>query len=720
MQVHPCFFVILNVTIKNKEEKKDMKADTFNAIDRLFSPMKMILKIPVYQRNYDWAETNVRRLLEDIKTVVKDGKPHFIGAIVYMESQNSDLGMPEYLIIDGQQRLTTITLLLQALKDLCGENDQTTADDIEWYLTNRNSTDEYKIKLKPIKTDSVQYEALLNNDTDKINQESHVYKNYEVAKKTFASWIKSDITPKEILMALRQLQVVGISLKEGEDDPQIIFESINSTGVALTNSDLIRNFLLMSDHNQDRLFEEYWLPIENALRRDNDNNQLDLFFRQYVIMKSHTTVTERKVYATFVELFRKGGYTHESALQEIKRYVKIYSAFLHPEETEYGDEIKGYLADLNQLNQTTCYPFLMHVFADFDNHVIDESILSKVLKLITVYLIRRSICNIPTNSLNGLFAYLYSRVFRISANKSKYYEAINKYLFAQNNKNAVPDDEALKFSLVRGNSYQNLPLCRLLMLDIENGDTKEKLSTSNLTIEHIMPQTLSRSWRQYISDKDHEEYVHTLGNLSITGYNSEMSNKSFEEKKKILKQNSRVQILNEDIVDKDKWTIKDIVNRGNRLAGILIKKYYIEPVVDPKIVFENVDKIYVSNPEDATGRKPISFTLEGSNYSIKTYKDITIKLINILDQDDPARLEKLVGLTWKGDFELSNSNNRLVICYREDIEDKMEWHYAEVHDGIYVMVGGSAATIMHVLKELIDAYNIDEKDFSISVRAENR
>lgn len=695
-----------------------MKADTFNAIDRLFAPMQMILKIPVYQRNYDWTETNVRRLLEDIDTVVRTKKPHFIGAIVYMESQNSDVGMPEYLIIDGQQRLTTITLLLQALKDLCGENDQQAFKMIESFLTNQFSSDEYKIKLKPIKSDNIQYEALLNHKSDVLDSNSHIYKNYEVAKKTFASWIQSGIKPIEILMALRKLQVVGISLKKGEDDPQIIFESINSTGVALTNSDLIRNFLLMSDHDQDRLFEEYWLPIENALRRNNDNYQLDLFFRQYVIMKNHSTVAERKVYSTFVDLFKENNYTHESVLQELKKYVKIYSAFMYPEESDYSDEIKGYLADLNQLNQTTCYPFLMHVFADFDNQVIDEETLIKVLKLITVYLIRRSICNIPTNSLNGLFAYLYSRVFRIASNKTKYYEAINKYLFSQKNKNAVPDDERLKFSLLHNNFYQNLPLCKLLMIDIENGNTKEKLSTDNLTIEHIMPQTLSRSWRQYISEKDHEEYVHTLGNLSITAYNSEMSNNSFAEKKKILEQNSHVYVLNKDVIDKDNWTIEAIVDRGDRLANILIKKYHITTVTDPKIEFENVDKVFVSDPTSATNRKPVSFTLEGSNYSVKTFKDITIKLINILDQDDPDRLHKLVGLTWKGNFEKSNANNRLIVCRNNDIEDNLKWHYAEVRDGIYVMVGGPAANIMHVLKELLDKYQIPESNFSISVRAE--
>ena len=287
------------------EVRLNMKADTFNAIDRLFGSMQMILKIPVYQRNYDWTETNVRRLLEDIKTIVEDGNPHFIGAIVYMESQNSDIGMPEYLIIDGQQRLTSITLLLQALIDLSLDSDPQTAKMIESFLTNQYSPEEYKIKLKPIKSDNIQYQALLNHHLDKIDKNGHIYKNYEVAKKIFSSWINSGIKPREIFTALRNLQVVGISLKKGEDDPQIIFESINSTGVALTNSDLIRNFLLMSDHDQDRLFDEYWLPIENALRRNNDNSQLDLFFRQYVIMKSHSTVVERKVYSTFVKYLKK-------------------------------------------------------------------------------------------------------------------------------------------------------------------------------------------------------------------------------------------------------------------------------------------------------------------------------------------------------------------------------------------------------------------------------
>ena len=308
-----------------------MKADTFNIIQRLFDTSQMILKIPVYQRNYDWTEGNVRRLLEDVENVIKNKQQYFIGAIVYMESDNNDLGMPEFLIIDGQQRITTLTILLQALKDLCVQSDQQVLEMIDSLLTNKYSSDEYKIKLKPIKSDNIQYERLLNGNLDDMDYNGHIYKNYKIAKNIFSNWINNGIKPIEILLALKKLQVVGISLKSGEDDPQIIFESINSTGVALTNTDLIRNFLLMGDQDQDKLFEEYWLPIENKLRKNNNNETLDLFFRQYVITKSNSTITERKVYSSFINLFRVNNFTHESQLKELNMYANIYATFFVPE-----------------------------------------------------------------------------------------------------------------------------------------------------------------------------------------------------------------------------------------------------------------------------------------------------------------------------------------------------------------------------------------------------
>ena len=633
-----------------------MKADTFNIIQRLFDTSQMILKIPVYQRNYDWTEGNVRRLLEDVENVIKNKQQYFIGAIVYMESDNNDLGMPEFLIIDGQQRITTLTILLQALKDLCVQSDQQVLEMIDSLLTNKYSSDEYKIKLKPIKSDNIQYERLLNGNLDDMDYNGHIYKNYKIAKNIFSNWINNGIKPIEILLALKKLQVVGISLKSGEDDPQIIFESINSTGVALTNTDLIRNFLLMGDQDQDKLFEEYWLPIENKLRKNNNNETLDLFFRQYVITKSNSTITERKVYSSFINLFRVNNFTHESQLKELNMYANIYATFLYPNNSNYNDKIKGYLLDLKQLKQSTCYPFLMHVFKDYENKIIDEETLSKVLSLITIYLIRRSICNVPTNSLNTLFAYLYVRVFKVTNNKNKYYESINKYLFSQKNKDEIPNDENVKYAL------------------------------------------------------EHDKYVHTLGNLSITGYNSELSNKSFKEKKKLIKENSKIQILNQDVINQDSWTINNIKKRAIRLSRILLNKYYLSRITDPSIEFELVDKLSLSDLQRIKGRKPVSFTLQGANYTAKTFKQLLIEVVQLLDQDNPKILDSLIGFRFsERDISVQNPLiGRLPSSNQSGI--------SEIRDGIYLYTHLSAVNILKELKLLFKFYNISEKDFTISVR----
>ena len=174
-----------------------MQASIFNATERFFAPVQMILKIPVYQRNYDWNKNNVKRLLDDLYTVIKTKKQHFLGAVVYLESTNSYIGLPEYLIIDGQQRLTTITLLLQALKDVTVDGDAFTTGTIEMFLTNSQSpSQEYKIKLKPIKSDNIQYTALLNHDNDKLDENSHIVENYKLAKQTFDNWLKQGITSR--------------------------------------------------------------------------------------------------------------------------------------------------------------------------------------------------------------------------------------------------------------------------------------------------------------------------------------------------------------------------------------------------------------------------------------------------------------------------------------------------------------------------------------------
>ena len=389
---------------------------------------KVQFQIPVYQRNYDWSVSNCNRLLDDIKAVVDTGDKHFLGTIVFMSSKDTGFSLKEYIIIDGQQRLTTMMLILKALCDLSKEKDEECFSEIaDSYLQNHHCAEEYKIKLKPIKGDNDQFVALLKHDEADIDKNGHIWLNYALCKARIQTWLESGILPRSILEGLEKLEMVYIQLTKGEDDPQIIFESINSTGLELSNADLIRNFLLMDAENQDELFEKYWLYIEKSLKHSVDYTNLNLFFMQYIIYKTNTPVTENKLYERFVKLYKQCRFDSEDCLKELKYFADIFKAFVYDSD-EYSLTIMKSLRSIRQLNSTTSYPFLFHVFDDYKRGIIDLDTLEKVLQFLFSYLLRRSVCGIPTNSLRGLFTYLYSRVFKVKGNKEKYYPAINKFL----------------------------------------------------------------------------------------------------------------------------------------------------------------------------------------------------------------------------------------------------------------------------------------------------
>ena len=251
----------------------------------------------------------------------------------------------EYIIIDGQQRLTTITLMLKALADVAKEKNDPRASEIESYLQNSFCEEQYKVKLKPIKSDKDQFFALLENKDDELDKEGHIYGNYILAKNRIERWIKSGACPDQILTAMHKLEIVAIVLTKGEDDPQIIFESINSTGLELSNAGLIRNFLLMNAVNQDDLFEKYWLPIEKSLKKGTDYTNLNLFFSQYLTFKTSGAIDANKVYQNFVAHFKDKGYTQESCLQELKYYSEIFTAFVY-DNNRYSKKVSKILRNL--------------------------------------------------------------------------------------------------------------------------------------------------------------------------------------------------------------------------------------------------------------------------------------------------------------------------------------------------------------------------------------
>ena len=671
---------------------------------------KVLFRIPVYQRNYDWAEGNCNRLLDDVHDIMETGDKHFLGTIVFMAARSGGFALQEYIIIDGQQRLTTLMLLLKALSVVAEKVGDDCYHEIEeQYLHNKYCDEEFKVKLKPIKSDNNQFLLLLNGKTDEMDEETHIYQNFMLCKERFERWYEHGIKPSQVLDALTKLEIVEIVLTKGEDDPQVIFESINSTGLDLSNADLIRNFLLMNADDQDRLYEDYWLFIEKTLRNKMDYSNLDAFFVQYILYKTSKPVNSRQLYHSFVKLFKDSKYTQEAILAELKYYAEIFGAFVYGSNA-YSEKITRSLMGSRVLNQTTCYPFLFHVFDDYHKKVIDEATVEKILHFLLSYLLRRMVCGVPSNTLRNLFTYLYNRIFKVPSNKQKYYEALNKFLFTVSSKDVVPSAQEFNKALQTSNIYSNNALCRFLLLDIENGDGKEILQAENLTIEHIMPQTLSADW-SYITTEEHEEYQHTLGNLSVTGYNSELSNKSFKEKQEIIRENSKAVVLNEDVLDKETWDIESIKARGKRLAGIVESRYNIERVVDDSIEFEYIETLTLDNYDEVTGKKLVSFRLFDETYRQNKYALMLLDVVKLLDKRRPGKLAELA----KSNYSFNTTKRKHVHINTNG--EGMRWPW-KVADGIYLEANLSAWSCIRFIENLMAEFGFDKNQFSFNIVAE--
>ena len=671
---------------------------------------KVLFRIPVYQRNYDWSESNCNRLLDDVYGIMQSGDKHFLGTIVFMAAKSGGFTLQEYIIIDGQQRLTTLMLILKALSVVAESvGDECYHEIEEQYLHNKYCDEEFKVKLKPIKSDNNQFLLLLEGKMDEMDEDTHIYHNFMLCKERFERWAERGISPSQVLDALTKLEIVEIVLTKGEDDPQVIFESINSTGLELSNADLIRNYLLMNADDQEKLYENYWLYIEKTLRNKMDYSNLDAFFMQYIVYKTSKPVNSRQLYNSFVRLFKDSGYSQENILKELRYYAEIFGAFVYGNE-KYSKRINELLYRLRVLNQTTCYPFLLHVFDDYHQAVIDEETVEKILQFILAYLLRRMVCGVPSNTLRGLFTYLYNRIFKVTSNKQKYYETLNKFLFTVSSKDAIPSAAEFERALQKANIYGNNALCRFLLFDIENGDGKEILQAGNLTIEHIMPQTLSADW-SHIRLEDHEEYLHTLGNLSVTGYNSELSNKSFSEKRDIIRENSKAVVLNSDVLDKESWDITDIQARAKRLAGIVLERYKIDRVVDDSIEFEYIETLTLDHYDEVTGKKLVSFKLFGETYRQNKYALMLQDVIKLLDKKSPGKLQMLAESNYS-----FNSTKRKHVHLNLD-GSGMRWPW-KVTDGIYLEANLSAWSCIRFIENLLAEFGVEKDQFSFNIVAE--
>ena len=674
-------------------------------------------KIPVYQRNYEWSWEQCDKLFEDVVTAGQRNQLHFCGSIVFKPIAPTK-GIGNNIVIDGQQRLTTIYILLKALSDMAKNDSEKMLPQGAIFNTdqyNQFQLDETsKMKLKPAKDNNDQLLDLIYDKHDKIDTSCEIYRNYE----HFCDLIKEKqadgVTVSDIYRGIGLLTVAVIQLDDN-DNAQEIFERINSTGIPLSLSDKIRNFVLMTEVDQDRLYESYWLKAEQMLSRD----QLEGFFLDYLNFKMDGFAKESTAYDDFKALYVRGHYTNESMLEEIYHYVQQYHTFYYGDEKRFSSTVNHLLRSLQTLKQTTVYLFLFSVFDDFDAGVIDDETLCKVLRLLLNYSIRRLICEVGSNSLRGLYKTLYGRVFNRSKNKNNYYDSMVSFLLQLTSKDVMPSDAEFVAALKERNLYRKNALCKYLLVAIEN-QGKEQIKTDALTIEHIMPQNknLSTAWQRMLgSDWElvRERYLHTLGNLTLTGYNSELGDLPFAEKLDMLSdKNTHVTVLYSDVKDKTEWNAQTIEARSERLSKTVLKLFPIE-MPTTKIDFSDPRyQLYtVADPHNATYKWVNYYELLGERVNVDSFalmvRSVAGKLYNLNSSiiDRMARSLEVFPAWQNPVFAYDKDAIRNAVKLKNDSD-------------IYISTGYSAYDCICFIKALLKKYDLDlEEDFVYSARPSN-
>lgn len=542
--------------------------------------------VPIFQRNYSWQKSQYEQLWFDIlrASKFKEKQNHFIGSIVYID-MGTPAGRPQQLLlIDGQQRLTTISILLCAIKDYVQKFNLETklinlAKIKNQFLYNSDEIDEDKYKLLLNVQDKETYIKLIDNTIFTVNKPAtNIIKCYEFFYEHIEDFIKQDGQIDEIYAGIFKLSLVSISLDKDSDNPQMIFESMNSTGKDLSQTDLLRNYLLMdlTPEKQTRLYKTYWKPMEELFGEDiykNDVNKFDYFIRDFLTLKSDTGYICKinNVYENFKRYYLDNNCEKFAVLKDLFTYAKYYACIDLLQEND--DELKLYWQEFKKLDSHVVYPFLLKLYDDYSRQILIKEDFKKILQVVISYLWRRAICEIPTNSLSKTFATLYQAV-----DKEDYVNSIIKAFVFKSSYKRFPSDYEVREKLQMKDIY-HFRLRKYLLEALENYYHKEPidLNTANYTIEHIMPQNIEHnlSWQQMLGEdwqEVHSLYLHSLGNLTITGYNAEMSNKSFWEKVNGESgfKHSHLK-LNESIAQCDVWNKKAIQRRTNILTDIILK-----------------------------------------------------------------------------------------------------------------------------------------------------
>lgn len=603
--------------------------------------------IPVYQRNYDWKMEHCKQLYDDLVKIIRQNrKSHFFGSIVSVQSESGT--MEEFLIIDGQQRLTTISLLLLAIYHLLSSGKMVSRDHqlmdkiLKKYLIDEYEPEEKRIKLKPIKNDQKAFGILFDQDEEYI-PDSNLTINYRY----FYDRIQhGELDIDELFDAICKLEIINISLNH-EDNPQLIFESLNSTGLNLSEGDKIRNYILMGLPNdqQTKFYEKYWNRIESYTDYD-----VSSFVRDYLSIKQQSTPNMNSVYPTFKKYVEDAEVADiEPLLKDLLEYAKRYAFLIKGGHSD--ERLNSCIYRLNRLSTSVTRPFLLEVIRLSESGALTADELIEVFHFTESYLFRRAICDLPTNALNKIFLLLHREIIRFDGDESHYVEKFKYALLSKRERTRFPSDEEFAECMSTRNIYGMNPKNKLYLFErLENSETSETkdvwghLDRGEYSIEHIMPQHLTAAWIVSLGDNYeaiHTNWLHRLANLTLTAYNSHYSNSPFAEKRDMPHgfKDSGLRI-NQWVGQKEQWGLPELEERDQLLKNTVIG-IWPYPTSNYHPQKKQMDAIALDEDVILTGRVLSKYSFKGAEQPVASWADMYQQVITMLHSENKAVLTKL-------------------------------------------------------------------------------
>ncbi len=673
-------------------------------VNDFFALTGTIFSIPVYQRNYTWEEENCEKLLQDIIGISQNKKTHFMGSITYIlhwiDDERSLRKLQEFVIIDGQQRITTIMLLLKAIETKIPN------EEIKREIDGLLNLSGQRLRLKPIKSDKEAFDLVMQNRSHEIQGVSHIRNNYKFFTKELDNYISKGYRIEEIYGAFLRLKIVAIGLELGEDDPQVVFESINATGVQLKGLDLIRNYLMMGENsdNQNRLYNTYWVPLEDWLGEKDLNDFIKTYLRIY--FEDNFKEGEREVYYALKDHHRDNFPNDiQGLMSDMREYGRIYQIFLdrdhyflHRGDPQQLANLRLRIKDLVKIKFGVAKPFVLRCARDFEESKLDYENFYEILQILISYFVRRSVCGDSTPTLTRVLYSLYRQLENVSA------DALKRYLGKSVGQAAFPNDDRIKAAFLVRNAYAANQVCKFILLEIEKLSNAEPPKEENLEVEHFYPKTPTQEWRDRVGDyfTFEQDYLNNFGNLTLSGQNQRLGNKPYEAKIALMEEYSSLHLNDYFINNTHSWGIEEVRARSEYLADQFCQVGLFKDL--PKEYRER--EISKTLDDDLTNHNLQSVKLpNGQRHMARNAKELVSAVINYLLENAREVFESYTDeepryICWdKAKAQLRDRDGTLVVPFEKY--------------GFYFVSNASYQTTGSNLKDLILGCDLNPRNFIV-------